>query len=264
MLHTVILALVQSATEFLPVSSSAHLILVPRLMNWADQGLATDVALHVGTLFAVMLYFRKDVFAMLRGAADILKRSFSTFEARLVFNLCVATVPALLFGFFFHDYIEQALRSEKVIASTAIVFGIILYVADKKGKTAGSVETMGIKEAFVIGLAQMLALIPGVSRSGITMTAARALGIGREEAARFSMLLAVPTIGAAGAWAALKIITAPVAQQIDASLIVTGMAVSFVGGALAISFLMNWLKKSSFAIFAAYRILLGSALFFVF
>ena len=124
MLHTIVLALVQSATEFLPVSSSAHLILVPRLMDWADQGLLTDVALHVGTLFAVMLYFRKDVLSMIRGGFDILRRSFSTADAKLALNLTVATIPALLFGFFFHDYIERTLRSEKVIATTAVVHTI--------------------------------------------------------------------------------------------------------------------------------------------
>lgn len=264
MLHTIVLALVQSATEFLPVSSSAHLILVPRLMDWADQGLLTDVALHVGTLFAVMLYFRKDVLSMIRGGFDILRRSFSTADAKLALNLAVATIPALLFGFFFHDYIERTLRSEKVIATTAVVFGIVLYIADKVGKTSGTTASMGVKEALFVGLAQMLALIPGVSRSGITMTAARFLGIGREEAARFSMLLAVPTIGAAGAWTALKVFTAPVGESVGVLSLLTGVSVSFAGGALAISFLMNWLKKSSFAIFALYRVLLGLALFFIF
>ena len=264
MLHTIVLALVQSATEFLPVSSSAHLILVPRLMDWADQGLLTDVALHVGTLFAVMLYFRKDVLSMIRGGFDILRRSFSTADAKLALNLAVATIPALLFGFFFHDYIERTLRSEKVIATTAVVFGIILYIADKVGKTSGTTASMGVKEALFVGLAQMLALVPGVSRSGITMTAARFVGNGRGEGGRFSMLLGVQTIGAAGAWTALKVFTAPVGESVGVLSLLTGVSVSFAGGALAISFLMNWLKKSSFAIFALYRVLLGLALFFIF
>lgn len=264
MLHTIVLALIQSATEFLPVSSSGHLILAPRLMRWADQGMLTDVALHVGTLLAVMIYFRRDVAAMFFGARDVFRRSFSTPDARLVLNLCIATVPALLAGFFLHDFIEQNLRSEKIIATTAVLFGILLYWADKKGAKDGSVAKMTPKEALVIGLAQTLALIPGVSRSGITMTAARFAGIGREESARFSMLLAIPTIGAAGAWMALKIFTSPVGQGADMLQLGTGVAVSFAGGALAISFLMNWLKKSSFAVFAVYRILLGVALFFIF
>ncbi len=265
MLHTVLLALIQSATEFLPVSSSAHLILAPRLMNWTYHGLAMDVVLHVGTLFAVMIYFRSDMVAMCRGACDILRRRFDGADVRLTLNLAIATVPALLAGFFLHDHIEETLQGTKIIASMAILFGVLLYAADRFGRMDGTVGTVTPGKALLIGLAQTLALIPGVSRSGITMTAARALGIRREDAARFSMLLSVPTIGAAGAWEGLKIFTAPeTVGDISMTTVFVGMAVSFAGGALAISFLMNWLKRSSFAVFAAYRIALGAILFWKF
>lgn len=258
MIQTVVLALVQSATEFLPVSSSAHLILVPRIMNWPDQGVVMDIALHVGTLFAVMIYFKADVLMAVIGMKEILKKNFSAFPARLAVNLMVATIPALIFGFFLHEYLEEALRSPRVIACTAIVFGAVLYFADKNGKNEGVVETLSVKQALYIGMAQMIALIPGVSRSGITMTAARFLGIKREEAARFSMLLSIPLILAAAGWMLLKVFVLDGSEEaVVSSEIIVGMAVSFIGGALAISFLMNWLKRSSFAIFAVYRILLG-------
>ncbi len=264
MLQTIVLALVQSATEFLPVSSSAHLILAPRLFGWPDQGMAADIALHVGTLFSVALYFRRDVAAAVLGGLDLLKRAFSTPRARLALNLGVACVPVFLIGFFCNDYIEENFRSPRVIAVTAIVFGVLLYLADKTGKTEGNVADMTVKQALLIGAAQVLALIPGVSRSGVTMTAARALGIGRAESARFSMLLSVPTIGAAGALGVLKLLTAAESQTLSVPEIGTGVLLSFAGGVLAIGFLMKWLKNSSFAVFAAYRIALGIYLFYIF
>lgn len=264
MLQTVVLALVQSVTEFLPVSSSAHLILVPRLFGWPDQGLAADIALHVGTLFSVALYFRRDVADAVRGGFDLLRRTFSTPQARLTLNLGVACVPVFLIGFFFNDCIEGLFRDPRLIAVTAIVFGVLLYLADRVGKTDGTVAQMTVAQAGLIGLAQVLALMPGVSRSGVTMTAARALGIGRAESARFSMLLSVPTIGAAGALGTLKLLTAAESQVLSVPLVGTGVLLSFAGGVLAIGFLMKWLKNSSFAVFAAYRIALGIFLFYIF
>lgn len=263
MLQTIVLALMQSVTEFLPVSSSGHLILTPRLFGWADQGMATDIALHVGTLFSVMIYFRRDVCLIFKGGLDILKRRFNLPQSLFVLKLGVACIPVFLIGAVCHGYIEEHFRSPKIIASTAIVFGFLLYVADKKGKNEGNVERMTFKTAFLIGLAQTLALIPGVSRSGITMTAARALGISREESARFSMILSIPTIGAAGCLGIFEILTQPAAQNLSESMIATGMLVAFIGGIAAIGFLMRWLKTSSFAVFAVYRILLGIVLFYL-
>lgn len=264
MLQTIVLALIQSAAEFLPISSSGHLILAPRLFGWHDQGMSMDIALHIGTLFSVLIYFRRDVVSATRGAFEILRRRFDAPQARLTLKLGVACIPVFLTGFFLHDYIEDTFRSPRVIAVTAIVFGILLYVADKKGKSSGDIEKMRLKDAFLIGVAQVLALIPGVSRSGITMTAARALGVNREEAARFSMLLSVPTIAAAGALGLLRLITEPAINNPPANEILIGTGVAFLGGFFAIGILMRWLKRSSFAVFAIYRIALGIFLFSVF
>ncbi len=264
MLQTIVLALVQSATEFLPVSSSGHLILVPRLLHWADQGMAMDIALHVGTLFSVMIYFRRDVKAAVYGGFDVLKRNFRTARALFVLKLAVACLPVFIIGALCHSYISEHFRSPKIIATTAIVFGILLYLADKKGKTEETVETLSFKTAFLIGLAQVLALIPGVSRSGVTMTAARLLNVGRGEAARFSMLLSVPTIGTAGGLGLLEIMTDAGGAEQAGAMVALGMAVAFIGGLAAIGFLMKWLKTSSFAVFAVYRVLLGCFLFYLF
>ncbi len=264
MLQTVILALVQSVAEFLPISSSAHLILSPRLFSWNDQGMAIAIALHIGTLFSVLIYFRKDVAAIAAGSFDLLKRRFDPPRARLVLKLGIACVPVFTVGFLCHAYIEDYFRNPRLIAVTAIVFGILLYWADKKGASSGNIEQMGLKDAFWIGLAQILALVPGVSRSGITMTAARILGINREESARFSMLLSIPTIGAAGTFGIMQILTQPAGENPPEKMILLGMLIAFGAGILAIGFLMKWLKHSSFAIFAVYRILLGIVLFYLF
>ena len=264
MLQTVTLALVQSFAEFLPISSSAHLILVPRLFGWEDQGIAMDIALHIGTLFSVLIYFRKDIIAIVKGCFYLLRRRFDQLQARLALRLGIACVPVFVIGIFCHTYIEMYFRNPHLIAVTAIVFGVFLYWADKKGDSTKTVEQMGMKEAFLIGLAQVLALIPGVSRSGITMTAARALGINREDSARFSMLLSVPTIGAAGIFGILQILTDPVGENPPEMMIFWGMLIAFGMGVFAIGFLMKWLKHSSFAVFAVYRILLGIFLFYLF
>jgi len=264
MLQTIVLALIQSATEFLPVSSSGHLILTPRFFNWPDQGMAMDIALHVGTLFSVLIYFRHDVCFIFKGCLEIIRRRFNLPQTLFALKLGVACIPVFLVGGICHSYIAEHFRSPKIIAATAIIFGLLLYWADRKGKNTGTIEEISFKTAFLIGLAQTLALIPGVSRSGITMTAARALGVSREESARFSMLLSIPTIGAAGCLGMLKILTEPVGQTLSGSMMSLGMLVSFIGGMAAIGFLMRWLKTSSFAVFAVYRILLGMLLFYLF
>lgn len=264
MLQTVVLALVQSVAEFLPVSSSAHLILTPRLFGWNDQGMLTDIALHIGTLLSVLIYFRKDVAAIVKGCFDILKKRFAPPQARLALKLGIACAPVFLIGSSCYVYIEAYFRNPRLIAVTAIVFGILLYLADKKGKSSETVEQMSLKAAFWIGMAQILALIPGVSRSGVTMTAARALGVNREESARFSMLLSIPTIGASGAFGVVRFLTQPALENPPEETVLLGMLIAFAAGILVIGFLMKWLKHSSFAIFAAYRILLGIFLFYLF
>ena len=223
-----------------------------------------DIALHVGTLFSVLIYFHRDVLELFKGTLNLFKRDFRSSRSLFVLKLAVACLPVFIIGFFCHDHIETYFRSPKVIAFSAIVFGVLLYLADKKGKKEGTIENMSMKNAFFIGLAQVLALFPGVSRSGITMTAARFLGVNRAEAARFSMLLSIPTIAAAGLLGMLNFLSETNVQNIDGALVVSGMLIAFAGGVAAIGFLMRWLKTSSFAIFAIYRVLLGIVLFYVF
>ncbi len=261
MLQTIVLALVQSATEFLPISSSAHLIIIPYLSSWADQGMPFDVAMHIGTLAAVVIYFRKDVAAIIEGGFGVLRRQTGS-KVNLFLCLTVATIPALLLGFVLEAVFHADFRSIKLLAFMLIFFGIILYLVDKLRPRTRTMAELTIKDAFYIGLAQAIALIPGTSRSGITMTMARYLGFNREDAARFSMLLSIPTISAAGLWTALKIYQAGDVGFLNPE-VMLGMAVSAVGGILAIWFLLAWLKKASFGIFAAYRIALGVVLLFL-
>ncbi|GIX17943.1 MAG: undecaprenyl-diphosphatase [Rhodothalassiaceae bacterium] len=267
--HLVLLALVQGITEFLPISSSAHLILLPRLLNWQDQGVLIDVAAHVGTLIAVIGYFRTEVARMLLAALGILGSGAARRRLEdaggfapardLLLALVIGTLPVVVFGFvFMKTGLEDALRRVDVIAATSIGFGILLWAADRFCRPRLTLESLTWTHAALIGLAQALALIPGTSRSGITMTAARALGFTRREAARFSMLLAIPTIVAAGTLGAIELAEeGPDAPWGDALLVA---ALSCVVAYAAIAALMRWLARHDFAPFVVYRILLGIAL----
>ncbi len=261
MIQTIVLALIQSATEFLPVSSSAHLIIVPYLASWKDQGAAFDVAMHLGTLIAVIVYFRKDVINIISSAFLIFKKE-TILNSNIFLCLLVATIPALLFGFFIEVIFHADFRNVKILAIMLIVFGIILFLVDKLKPQNKNMKQITLKDALLIGLAQSLALIPGTSRSGISITMARFLGFNREDAARFSMLLSIPTILAAGAWTALKLFQTENIEVFNSQLFV-GMIVATLGGMFAIWFLLAWLKKASFGIFAAYRIVLGGILLFL-
>ena len=200
----IILALIQGITEFLPVSSSAHLILVPLLTDWQDQGLAIDVAAHLGSLFAVVLYFRKDISRVLfAGINSIIKKDTSDTDSKLFWYLVLASIPVLAFGFLLRDSVSTYLRDPLIIAAASIAFGLLLWYADVAGKRVRQINSIQLKDAIIIGLAQALALIPGTSRSGITMTAALMLGLDRQSAARFSFLMAVPIILAAGTYESL-------------------------------------------------------------
>jgi undecaprenyl-diphosphatase len=245
---------VQGITEFLPISSSAHLILVPCLGNFPDQGLDMDIALHLGTLAAVMLYFWRDIWEMAAGLWAAL-RFRPTPGGRLALHVVVATIPVVICGLAFKDFVETGARSIAVIGWTTLVFGIVLYVADRIGLTVRRTDHMKLPDAAIIGIAQAIALIPGTSRSGITMTAARFLGYERGEAARFSMLLSIPTILAAGTLAVRDIVA------LDQPLITTeaiyAAGLSFLTALAAIALLMRWLKTASFTAFAVYRVALG-------
>tara|TARA_R110002167_G_scaffold122663_1_gene301253 strand:- start:315 stop:1115 length:801 start_codon:yes stop_codon:yes gene_type:complete len=258
LLQLFVIAVVQGLTEFLPISSSAHLILVPQLTGWQDQGLAIDIAVHVGTLFAVLLYFHRDVLLMLRGLLDLLRGRWSE-GGRLMALVALATVPVVLVGLIFKLLgIQDALRSVEVIIVTTIGFGILLWVVDRRAPDDKGIESFNVRSALLIGLAQALAPIPGTSRSGITITAARWLGFRRTEAARISMLLSIPTILAAGSLLGLDLYQAETAALTRDALIAGALA--FGTALLAIWGMMRWLQTASYTPFVVYRMLLGLAL----
>lgn len=261
-LQILILALVQGITEFLPISSSGHLILVPQLTDWPDQGLAMDVAVHVGTLGAVMLYFRGDVAALCRGALASVGVGKAAADKRLFWLLVLATVPVVILGVALKlaGY-DDTLRDPVIIAYASIGFGILLYVADKIAPRRKTIAGLGVGQTLLIGLAQALALIPGASRAGTTMTAGRALGFTRPEAARFSMLMSIPTITAAGLLLSLDLISAGVGITLDMAI---GAVLAFVSALAAIHFLMRWLERASMSVFVVYRVALGAFLLWVF
>lgn len=258
LLQLFVIAVVQGLTEFLPISSSAHLILVPQLTGWQDQGLAIDIAVHVGTLFAVLIYFHRDVRLMLAGVVDLARGRWSA-GGRLVTMLALATVPVVLVGLVFKlAGVQDALRSIEVIIVTTIGFGILLWVVDRRTPEVRDIGDFGMRAALLIGLAQALAPIPGTSRSGITITAARWLGFRRTEAARISLLMSIPTILAAGSLLALDLLesdTAALTQ--DAA---TAAALAFIAALLAIWGMMRWLQRASYTPFVLYRLALGLVL----
>jgi len=259
-LQILVLAVVQGLTEFLPVSSSGHLILVPLLTGWPDQGLAIDVATHVGTLFAVLLYFWRDILRMATGLWRLLQGRRDPW-ALLVLYLLIGTIPALIAGYLVETYVGNAFRSMELVAWTMVGFAIVIYVADKAGLTVRRLEHITAGHAIIIGLAQAVAFIPGVSRSGITMVAARLLGYERVEAARFSFLLSIPAISAAGIWEGRKVLETGSAEMLHDALWACGL--SAIAGFLAIAFLMSWLKSSTFLPFVIYRLLLGGFLLYL-
>ncbi len=253
----IILAVVQGITEFLPISSSGHLILVPYFTGDADQGLVIDVALHVGTLGAVMLYLWRDIVRMLVGLGRGL-RGRADPGGRLALQLVVATLPLVAAGYAASRYLGDALRSPEVIAWATLGFGILLWLADRAGMTVRRIEHLGYGGALFIGCSQVLALIPGTSRSGITMTAARILGFERSETARFSMLLSIPAIVASGTLQGLKLYQAGDAQLTVDAFVAAGLAL--VAALVAIACMMGWLRRASFLPFVLYRIALGGGL----
>ena len=259
LLHIVVLALVQGITEFLPISSSAHLILVPAVTGWSDQGAVLDIATHVGTLGAVVIYFRRDVWTMLLGCGQLV-RGRRDGDARLALNVAVATIPALAAGLALVKLdLYPLLRSIEVIAWATLGFGLLLYAADRFAGTTRRLEEFGLAAAVFVGLMQALALIPGTSRAGITITAARLLGTNRSDAARFSMLLSIPTILAAGGYGSYELLAAgELTIGLDAAL---AALLSFVAALAAIWGLMRWVRQSSYTPFVVYRVLLAAVLF---
>ena len=259
-LQSIVLGLVQGLSEFLPISSSGHLILVPLVTGWADQGITFDVAVHIGSLGAVLLYFRKDLFDMLKGVGDWSEPGLLNHPGRhLIALIAVGTIPIIFGGIAIKLLVgTDNLRNAWVVGCTSIVFGSALYIADRIGARERGITQMGFSDALVIGCAQVLALIPGTSRSGVTMTAARLLGLQRAEAARFSFLLSIPAILAAGSLITLEVLSGE-GEGIDSSMLL-GCLAAFASAWAAIAFLMQWLRQKSFTPFVIYRLILGAAL----
>ena len=256
-LQIVVLSIVQGITEFLPISSQAHLELVPVISGWPDQGLLMDVAVHVGTLGAVVLYFWRDIFLTIGGLFRLAQGRRDP-GALLAWYLVLGTLPVVSVGYVVNEYYSNALRSVEVIGWATLVFGIILYISDKVGLTVRRIEHLKFLDVLFIGCSQALALIPGTSRSGITMTAARFLGMERSEAARFSMLLSIPAIIAAGTLKGYELYQSGDVALTNQAGMAAGLA--FFSALVVIAMLMAWLKRSTFTPFVIYRIILGSML----
>lgn len=253
--QAIILGIIQGVTELLPISSSAHLNIIPWILKWTENAdfitsfEAFDVALHAGTLLAIGIFFFKDwIDLIVGGYKQVVKKEKST-SGRMFWYIVIATIPGGAIGFLLDHFLEDVLTKPVIIAIALIVMGILLYIVDKYSKSEVKYEDMTLKQTFLIGLSQALAFIPGVSRSGVTMTMGRALKVDRESAAKFSFMLSAPIVLAATIYK-LKdfVISIP---------FIVGVFVSFIVGILVIKFLLNYLKKGSFKGFAIYRILFG-------
>ncbi|MCR8923322.1 undecaprenyl-diphosphate phosphatase [Dasania sp. GY-MA-18] len=257
-LQIILLAIVQGLTEFLPISSSGHLLLPKELLGWPDQGLAFDVAVHVGSLAAVLLYFRKDVINLLQAWLGNVAGKAASDDSRLAWCVIIATLPAGLIGLLADSFIEQHLRGIAVVASTTILFGLLLGWADKTGSQSKTLLSISWRLALIIGFAQALALIPGTSRSGITITAALLLGFSRESSARFSFLLSIPLIVAAGGLKTLQLASAP--SAVPWGELITGAVISGITAYLCIYYFLKLIDRIGMMPFVYYRLVLGVGL----
>lgn len=257
--HLILVALIQGITEFLPVSSSGHLILLPNLTGMDDQGQVIDVAVHVGTLFAVLLYFRSDTMRLLRGVPKLLAGRADHPDARLVFLLALATIPVIAAGLLVNlTGLDDALRSMAVIGWTMLIFGLVLYWADRTGGQEKTGAEWSLRDAMIMGLWQVLALIPGTSRSGITITGARRLGYDRREGARLAMLMSIPTILASGVLLGAEVVaTADAAAARDGAV---AALFAFLAALGALWGMMSLLTRISFTPYVIYRVVLGLVL----
>jgi undecaprenyl-diphosphatase len=261
----IVLALIQGLTEFLPISSSGHLILPEEILGWPDQGLAFDVAVHLGSLLAVVIYFRKDIMAMVvNWSLSLVKKPHDAHQARLSWFIVLGTIPAVIFGGLFKNLIETVVRDNSVlvIACTTIIFGLLLWYADAKANQQLSLKDLTVKSVLWIGFAQAVALIPGTSRSGITMTAGLMVGLNKSDAARFSFLLSIPIILAAGLLIGLDIVQST--EPFDYSALLYGSVLSFVSALACIVLFLKWIERAGFLPFVIYRLILGVVLFFVY
>jgi len=274
-----LIAVVQGITEFLPISSSGHLILIPFLTDFPDQGPMIDIAVHVGSLLAIIVYFFKDVAGLARGGFASVGIGKAPEQRRLFWWIVLGTIPAVIFGLaiklgflngvvsatfgiaIVEDDLLASIRFTDLIATNLIVYGILLGLADRFGRQEKTFEQMTWRDGLIVGCAQALALVPGTSRSGVTMTAARLLGYGRFEAARFSFLLSIPAVAGAGVLIVPDLMEADGALLMDA--IITG-TLTFIAAFATMAFLMNFLKRASMMVFVVYRVLMGTALLYFF
>jgi undecaprenyl-diphosphatase len=254
-IHAIFLALLQGLTEFLPISSSGHLILVPRFLDWPDQGLAFDVAVHVGTLAAVLLYFRQDLLVLTRAWLRSLGSRRLDQDSRLAWGVLLGTIPVGLAGLALNGMVSTALRDPMVIAATTLVFGVLLGVADSLGRRSRDEHSLSLLDIILIGLAQAVALVPGTSRSGITMTAGLLLGLTREASARFSFLLSIPVIVLAGALEGQQLLESPV--TVNWQPILVGLTVSGITAYLCIHYFLKLIGRAGMWPFVVYRLLVG-------
>ncbi|MBT8077272.1 MAG: undecaprenyl-diphosphate phosphatase [Gammaproteobacteria bacterium] len=257
----IVLAIIQGLTEFLPISSSGHLVLVPSLFGWADQGLVFDVTVHFGSLIAVCTYFRSDVAAMIRGAIAVLTGKLEQPESRLALALGVGTIPAGLAGLMFAGWIAANLRSPFVVIATLAGYAILMALADRYGARERQMSGITLKDVAVIGVAQALALIPGTSRSGATITAGLALGFRREDAARFSFLLSIPIILLATMYEGWKLFSEPTA--LAAADLALAAAVSAIVAYISIEFFMRFVNAIGLLPFVLYRLVLAAGIYYV-
>ena len=247
-LHAIILGIVQGLTELLPISSSAHLYAIPELLHWEPIG-DFDVALHAGTLLAIGIFFFKDWIELIVGGYKKVVKKEDSFEGKMFWYIVLATIPGGIIGFILDKYCEDFLTNPLVIGIALIVMGIILYIADKKSKNNVDYEDMNLKQTFIIGFSQALAFIPGVSRSGVTMTTGRLMGIKREAVAKYSFMLSAPIVLAATIF--------KLGDFVFNWAFLAGVLASFVVGLIVIKFLLDYLKKGDFKWFAIYRIIFG-------
>jgi undecaprenyl-diphosphatase len=262
LIQIILLSLLQGLTEFLPISSSAHLILLPTLSDWADQGLAFDVAVHVGTLSAVVWYFRRQLIVMLRDWTASIRQRRRVGDSNLAWAVGFGTIPVGLAGLLFKDVIETSLRSPLVIAVATLVFGLLLWWADAQGKRVRDEHTIGWRDVLIIGIAQAVALIPGTSRSGITMTAGLMVGLNRAAAARFSFLLSIPVILLAGSFNTLELVQA--SQSVDWAALGLGVVISAASAYLCIHLFLKALDRIGMFPFVLYRLVLGVVLLWLY
>lgn len=255
-IQSLILGIVQGLTELLPISSSAHLILIPKIFGWGDIPDSFDVALHFGTLLAIGLFFFKDWLKLIKGGFNLVTKNEKTTEGKMFWYIVIATIPGGIIGFLLDHFLEDKLKTPLIIATALIVMGIILYIVDKKCESKIKYEKMGLKETFIIGVSQALAFIPGVSRSGVTMTAGRILKVERESVARYSFMLSAPIVLAATIYKFKDF-------ELNPQFFI-GVITSFLVGLAVIKFLMQYLRKGSFKIFAIYRVIIGVLIFILY